>query len=67
MNQSSFPRLIIFLVVTKKTVKKTDYLKVSVCSFQPASYGLDINEVAVLGRLPQGLDPLQFAAVKREA
>lgn len=44
--------------------------KVSVCSFRPApsgSYGLDIDKVAVLGPLPQALDPLQLAAVKCEA
>lgn len=33
----------------------------------PASYGLDIDKVAMLGPLPQGLDPLQLAAVKCEA
>lgn len=32
-----------------------------------SSYGLDIDEVSLLGALPQGLDPLQFAAVKCEA
>ncbi|TNN84838.1 hypothetical protein EYF80_004883 [Liparis tanakae] len=31
------------------------------------SYGLDIDEVAMLGPLPQGLDPLQFSSVKGEA
>ena len=44
--------------------------KVSVCSFKPfpsCSYGLDIDKVAVLGPLPLGLDPLQLAAMKREA
>lgn len=42
----------------------------SVCSFRSfpsCSYGLDINEMALLGTLPQRLDPLQLAAVKREA
>ena len=32
-----------------------------------SSYGLDIDEVAVLGPLPQGLDALQLAAVQCEA
>lgn len=32
-----------------------------------ASYGLDIDQVAVLRPLPQGLDSLQLAAVKSEA
>lgn len=44
--------------------------KVSVRSFRPSpscSYGLDIDKVAVLGPLPRGLDPLQLAAMKREA
>lgn len=39
----------------------------SIGSFLFSSYGLDINEMAVLGTLPQGLDPLQLAAVKCEA
>lgn len=58
-----------FHAIIKWTVTQTIW-KVSVCSFRPApfsSYGLDIDEVAVLGPLPQALDPLQLAAVKLEA
>lgn len=36
-------------------------------SYVSSSYGLDIDEVALLGALPQALDSLQFAAVKCEA
>lgn len=32
-----------------------------------SSYGLDIDKVAVLRSLSQGLDPLQLVAMKREA
>lgn len=49
---------------------KTDHFK-SVCVQLHAalfsSYGLDIDKVALLVPLPQGLDPLQLAAVEGEA
>lgn len=42
----------------------------SVCSFRSfpfSSYGLNINEMALPRALPEGLNPLQLAAVEREA
>lgn len=44
--------------------------KVSVCSFRSfpfSSYGLNVNELALPRALPEGLNPLQLAAVEREA
>lgn len=40
--------------------------KVSLCSFLLGSNGLDVDEVAVLGSLPLGLDSLQLSAVEGE-
>lgn len=59
---------ILLLSVTKVIVKwTTESVSVQLQATPVSSYGLDIDKVAMLGPLPQGLDPLQLAAVKREA